>query len=183
MKFKSLFLILAVCFFSGSSFAQAKKFNIEISMPDNYWLTLKNNTPVKVKITNKSERELNTEQIAGISFYFSKCPQISKCGKRGDKFVAHSEVENKGLKKDASFEFEVNIADLYWMDAVSGNTNLNEKEPKNFEIISSDNKYFYAVVKTRSKYLNEKVMPGKSYNYESYESNEIILELKLNTTK
>ncbi len=81
MKFKYLFFIATFCLFSGISFAQEKKFNfterehftIEISLPDNYWQTLKNKS-LKVKVTNKFGKEIN-KKVFRIIFIFPVCPK------------------------------------------------------------------------------------------------------------
>ncbi len=115
MKFKFLIVILIIGFFTASSFAQEKDFGIQISLKESViWRNAKN-IPLKVKVTNKSAKDFNTSELKGIYFSLSRNSKTEK----SNLFAADAKIPVQNLKENDSFEFEVNLADLYWQDAKS----------------------------------------------------------------
>jgi hypothetical protein len=174
MKLKILMLAVLFSLFSIVSFAQEINFDIQISLNQEIFRENNKNIPVKILITNKAEQELDTSKLGSINFYFSKCPKIKACYSRGDLFISSDKVGSKILKKDESFEFETNLADLYWVDASSSMLDLNKL--KNLNKVPSGNKYFYADIKIFDKYYEEKEL--KIPTFKSFKSNEIIQTIK-----
>src|SRR5687767_8282 len=117
MKVKYLFLVLISVLFSSNLFGQ--DFKVEISLDNANFGSIKTLNPLKVKITNKSEKTLNTKDLLPLRFYFSKCPQTKSCDTREDNLTASAKLEEKTLGKGESFEFQINLADLYWSDPIS----------------------------------------------------------------
>lgn len=174
MKLKYLSLILLLLLFTVNSFGQ-KDFTVEISLENaNFWSKDKLN-PLEVKITNKSEEVLNTKDFKSFTLYFSKCSKSETCNISGDKFVAYSGIKEKKLKKDEKLEFNVNLADFYWMNASS--SNMDFSQPKNIWVVPISNKYFYTDVAIFDGY-SEIGNSGKTLLYKRYESNEIIFETR-----
>lgn len=172
MKLKFLFLI--TCLFSVNAFAQEKNFSVEISLKENNRALIGKDNLVNVKITNDSEQLLlKTENIESIILFMSRCPKIRKCDTREDVYVAYSEIKPKNFKQNEALEFHVNLADLYWKPFIS--SNIDFKNPKNFNTVPFVNKYLYAVIKIFDKYLKFEKQPIEIPISKSYESNEIIL--------
>ena len=171
MKYKVLFAVLAAFLLVTNSFAQ----NVEVSVSmENKNLWGRKDFPVKVKITNKAEDNLDTKILKGISFCFSKRLKFNEYGKRGEKYTAFAEIPQKLIKENESFEFEVNLSDLYWADEVSSSRNL--KSPKNLSTIPVENRIFYAVVRVFTDDLNLKEMTIPISN--SFASNQILTTFK-----
>lgn len=140
------FMILAI--FSGLVFgfltinAQERDFEIEISLEETSISKSSRDVPVKISITNKSDRVLKTDGLKTIHFFFSKCVLGVVCKEKKHTYSAFSEMPGKRIKSKAVLEFEVNLADLYWKNA-EGNTFFRE-DKKNLEEVPAENIYFYA---------------------------------------
>jgi hypothetical protein len=160
--------------FSSNLFGQ-QDFTVEISLDNpNFW-NLKNLAPLNVKITNNSEKALNTETIKYFNLYFSKCPIVERCNRREDNMRASASIEQKMLNKNASFEFQINLANLHWSDPVSSAWNF--REPKNIQVVPIWNKYFFVDITVVEKYVeleNSEKLPVQK----NYRSNEIVFETK-----
>ncbi len=168
MNLRFLLLVLAVSLFSIASFAQEKNIEIELSLKDSKILTKSKNVPVKIKITNKSEQTLNTEDLGNLFLYFSKCQKNVMCYAGGDLLFASVGIKSKKLKKNKSIEFESNLSDSIWIDELSS----FRYNKKNFYTIPTETIYFYAAIPTRKD-----VLPEGTRLPEDFLSNQITVSL------
>lgn len=177
MKLRFLLSVLAVGLFSIAVFAQEKNIEIELSLKNPRILTTSKNVPVKIKITNKSEQTLNTEDLGNLFLYFSKCQKDVMCYTYGDLLFASVGIKSKKLKKNKSIEFKTNLSDLIWNDnmssfryglKISGFKSFNN----NFYVIPTENIYFYAAIPTRKD-----VLPQGTRLPEDFLSNQITVSL------
>lgn len=173
MKHKILFVVLAICCFTSASFSQNQKIEVNISMEDTNLFGRKD-LPVKVKITNKAEDDLDTKTLKLIKFCFFKRLTCSEPGILGDKYIAFTGIPQKLLKKDESFEFEVNLKDLHWKDEILSGRDLDA--PKNFATIPIINRILEVVISvySHSIFLNGMNIPINK----SFLSNQIFTTLK-----
>ncbi|NNE98156.1 MAG: hypothetical protein HKN25_03960 [Pyrinomonadaceae bacterium] len=151
MKFMllAIFPVLVFCTFLAP--AQERNFEIEVSFEDKIISKVSKETLVRVKITNKADEPLNLSGIETIHFFFSKCVLGVVCKEDKHTYSAFASIPSRSpsdpdnprqLRKNRSFEFDVDLADLYWKDA-KGNTFYRE-DKKNFSVVPNENVYFYA---------------------------------------
>ena len=138
--FLAIFSILILSFLSIS--AQEREFEIEISVEETGIARSSKEVPVKISIKNKSDEVLKTDGLKTIHFFFSKCVLGIVCKEKEHTYSAFSAIPPKRIKAGETFEFEINLADLYWKNA-DGNTFYRE-DRKNFEDVPLENIYFYA---------------------------------------
>ncbi|MBX7169706.1 MAG: hypothetical protein K1X72_02040 [Pyrinomonadaceae bacterium] len=175
MNLKTYTIALSIILFLfGNCFAQELKFDFDISLNQNIFWAKDKNIIAKISITNKSEQILDTSKLNGLAFYLSKCPKVRYqfCSTHGENFVSSVKIKSKFLKKDESLEFEVSLADLYWIDAISNS--IDFKYPKNLNKVPISNKYFYGVISVFEKYLEVKDFPSKIPISKPFFSNEIV---------
>ncbi len=163
-----LLLILAV-----NSFPQKENFDIEISLPENNFWELKKHGLLTVKLVNKSGKKLNTKNT-GLNIFFSKCSKNEKCEVIEDKFGAGSDIEEKHLKENEAFDFNIDLRGMYWKDLISSIIDI--EQPNNFEIVPAANKYLYAVLIKEIEYNNKEENSSGKPIYKRYTSNEILLD-------
>lgn len=175
MKAKGLFVALLIGLFSIISNAK-ENIELEVSFKENKVDMASTNIPVNMKIVNKSEQILDLEKLRGISFYFKRCSKIITCGVRGDLYLASAKLESRKLNKDEVYEFEINLADLYWKDAILSTIDLNY--PKNFTEVPRTNKYFHAVIQVFDKNIKLDNYPSEIPIYKKFESNEVKVEFE-----
>lgn len=173
MKVKYLFSVLILVLFSSNLFGQ--DFNVEISLDNANFRSIKNLNPLKIKIINKSEKTLNTKTLLPLRFYFSKCPQTESCNTREDNLMASAKLKEKMLGKGESFEFQINLADLHWFDPMSSVWDFSE--PKNIQIVPASNKHFFVDAAVIKQYV-EQGSSGEFPMKAVYRSNEIIFGTK-----
>ena len=170
MKLKLLFLVFIFNFLSIVSFAQEKNIEIQVSLKSPAIETKSKNVPVKIKITNKSEQILDTEDLGNLVLYFSTCRQDDEmCYRLGGLLSASVEIKSTKIKKNKSIEFEANLSDLVWGSILSS----FRSSEKNFYTISKENKYFYAALPTRKN-----VLPDGTRLADDFLSNQITVRLK-----
>ena len=152
MKHKFLFSVLFICLLAAASSAQAnaqdKDFNVSISIKDQTFLQNSADWLVKVKITNLSDRVLNTKEC-GLIFKFRKtAPELKSANALGDYAL-----QERLIKPGEAFEFEANLKNLRWIEpakssifvlerkdqpvykpALSGNYSLTATVNKNEEV-------------------------------------------------
>jgi hypothetical protein len=83
-------------------------------------------------------------------FYLSKCVLGERCEENKDTYASFIKIPYKTIAENKSFEFKVNLADLYWKDAKIYPAHV--KNIKNFKTIPSENIYFYAQIKALEGY-------------------------------
>lgn len=171
MKYRLLLTILFICSFGAVSFAQDQNIVVNISL-ENTNLFGRKVIPVKVRIINKSENLLNTETLTYLTFYFSVCSINDICESWKEKYIALAEIPEKRLKKDESFDFEIDLTDLYWMNAISSIRDFDA--PKNFVTIPSENRFFYAIVSVFDKHLKSEGSLQSIPIYKNFPSNQIL---------
>ena len=142
MKFNLLAIFSIIVFGLVTANAQTLEYEIEISLDETEISKSAKEIPVGVKITNKSDEVLVTSGLKTIHFFFSKCVLGVVCKEKKHTYSAFTEIPFKRIKSSAFFEFEINLADLYWKD-VDGNTFYRE-DKKNFKTVPKENIYFYA---------------------------------------
>lgn len=166
MRFKFIISILAIAAFSITSLAQKKNFDIEVSLTKQMIQRNAESVPVKVKITNQSKDELNTSELKKVFFFISRCSNQENCY---DSFhtVVGVEIPARILKETDTFEFEANLADLYWQSVKSGF--IDYQFPKNLGKVPKNFNYFFAVIRI----LDETSEKPSSI---TFSSNKIALE-------
>jgi hypothetical protein len=168
---RALLQVLVICLLSASVSARDNKFEISVALEEVNVLTAIQNIPVKVKITNKSVQNLNTANLPGILFYFSKCRQTEKCAAPKNTYVGGTDLKPKILKKDLALEFAVNLAELSWNDAHA--PVLDFSQLWTMATIPEGAYYFYAEIRVFDK--TAKV--GEAPRYTRVLSNEIEVRL------
>ncbi len=142
MKLRFLIIFLLVVFCSTANLAQKRNYEIEISLEETGISKGAKDIPVKVTITNKADEVLKTSGLVTIHFFFSKCELGAVCREKESTFSAYSEIPAKRIDSNESFEFEVNLAGLYWNNR-DGNVFYKENI-RNFNMVPPENIYFYA---------------------------------------
>jgi hypothetical protein len=165
VKIKFLFLAFIFNFLSVTAFPQERNVEIQISLKSETIVTKSKNVLVKIKVINKSEQILNTEELGKIFLYFSKCHKDEMCYRQGDLLFAGVEIKPKKLKQNKSVEFESNLSSLTWQDNISS----FRFQKNNFKMISAENIYFYAAIPRKN------VLPDGSRLPEDFQSNQIIV--------
>ncbi len=155
MKFKLLVLFIFV--FSVSVFPQEMNYEIETYLEDTAIEKSSSEINARVIIKNKAEETLLTSRLQRLYFHFSKCPIETVCKKSGDIYTASAQIPFKKIREDKSFEFTVNLADLFWMEGSISHFSAENK--KNFSVIPKDNIYFYAGTKTLDGYKKKNKGP------------------------
>jgi hypothetical protein len=133
--------------------------------------------PVRVEITNKAEESLKTEGLGVVQFRFSKCLTPGNCHSSQDSYIASSRIPAKLLREGQSFEFEVNLAELHWMDPISSYIDTNF--PKNFaSAIPSENIYFQASVSLPKGFKTDESTKQKIPVNKSFYSNTMTVAIE-----
>jgi hypothetical protein len=134
-------LTLAIFIFlpaDALSQAQADAFSLSISAEQDaaYPYMIK----VRGKIENKSGE---TASLDGVTFNFRK-KHVTDYGSchRGECLIAgYAFKSEKSLKQGESIEFEVDLSDLYWTDAISSTIDL--RQPKGAPPVGGRNQYLF----------------------------------------
>ncbi len=142
MKFRFLIIFSLVVFCCSAILAQERNYELEISLEETAISKGAKEIPVKFTITNRADEVLKTSGLMTVHFFFSKCELGAVCREKESTFSAYSEIPTKLINSNESFEFEVNLADLYW-NSRDGNVFYKE-DIKNFNMIPAENIYFYA---------------------------------------
>lgn len=150
MKLRNLALFSIIIIGVVSTSAQNRDYEIEISLENSIVSQTSKKIPVKVTIKNNAELALKTTGLNNIHFYFSKCIVGSVCYREGDIYTSFAKIPSKEIREAASFEFEINLADLYWKDVKS--TGTNTEIIKNFNKIPRANVFLYAGIRTLKGY-------------------------------
>jgi hypothetical protein len=172
-KFAVVFSIIIICL-TGTS-AQDRNAEIEVSMDETSISTRSTTTIVNVKITNKADEVLKTEGLGNINFYFSRVFTEKTIRSLGDVFEAKTNIPAKILRNNETFEFKVNLYDLYWFDSMSGF--IDPKKP-NLNEVPSENIYFSANIKLLDKYEYNSSAKRKLPVYKYFRSNTIDVNFK-----
>jgi hypothetical protein len=123
MKLKFLFSILLICFLAADSFAQEKDFDVSISIKDQTLLQTSGDWLVKVKITNLSDKALNTRDC-GLIFRFRKTAPESKSANALGNYA----LQERLIKQNETFEFEANLKNLRWIEPVKSSVFVLERK-------------------------------------------------------
>src|SRR5947209_5676428 len=129
-------LFLFIVPLSALSQPRADAFNLSISV-EQTTLHPPQNTKVKAKIENNSGRAVNLSDLRSVFFNLTRhSKNVEEC-RWGDCFLAGFPVNgNHKLMNGESFEFTVDLSDLYWKDMISSQYDF--REPKNMsEVIQS----------------------------------------------
>jgi hypothetical protein len=110
MKPKFLISILSVCLLAAAASAQEKDFDVAISVKDQTFLQNSGDWLVKVKITNLSDKVLNTRDC-GLIFRFRKTAPESKSAVALGDYA----LPERLIKQNETFEFEANLKKLRWV--------------------------------------------------------------------
>jgi hypothetical protein len=127
MKPRFLFAILFICLLAAASSseinAQDKDFNVSISIKDQTFTQASAGWLVRVKITNLSDRVLNTKDC-GLIFRFKKnAPGIKSANALGDYALPERQI-----KQNETFEFEANLKNLRWVAPAKSSIFILERE-------------------------------------------------------
>jgi hypothetical protein len=137
--------------------AQQRNYEIQVFLDQTIFSKNSETLRAKVTIKNKAERDLRTAGLKNVRFFFSKCLLGTPCERNDDTFVSFAEIPARKIRENKSFQFEVNLADLYWKDAKI-NPNYTENI-KNFKAVPNENIYFYAGIKTLEGYKTKNFGP------------------------
>jgi len=155
MKLLAIFSIIVSCFVYVD--AQERKYDIAVYIEETSISKTSRQIPVKVTITNNAERTLSTKALNNIHFFFSKCLLGAPCDEDKDIYASFIKIPPKNIRENKSFEFTVNLANLFWKDAKIDP--LHSKNIKNFKIVPLENIYFYAGIKSLEGYRKKNFGP------------------------
>ena len=158
MKLLAIFSIVVSCFVYAD--AQERKYEIAVYLGETSISKTSKYIPVKVTITNEAKRTLRTRALNNIHFFFSKCILGAPCNENKDIYASFIKIPPKNIRENKSFEFTVNLANLFWKDAKIDP--LHSKNIKNLKIVPPENIYFYAGIKSLEGYKKKDF--GPKYN-------------------
>lgn len=127
MKPEFLFSILLICLLAAISLTQAnaqdKEFSVSISIKDQTFLQNSGDWLVRVKITNLSDKILNTKDC-GLIFRFRKtAPESKSANALGDYAL-----QERLIKQNETFEFEANLKNLRWVEPAKSSIFVLERK-------------------------------------------------------
>ncbi|HEX8247203.1 MAG TPA: hypothetical protein VF599_03380 [Pyrinomonadaceae bacterium] len=129
MKLKILFPMLFICLLATVSSAQVnaqeKDFDVSISIKDQAFLQNSGAWLVRVKITNFSDKVLNTKDC-GLIFRFRKtAPESKSADALGDYAL-----QERSIKQNETFEFEANLKNLRWIESAKPSVFVLERKDR-----------------------------------------------------
>jgi hypothetical protein len=180
MKLKFLFSILVICLFATASStrtnAQKKQFDVSISVKDAAFLLLPGDWLVKVKITNLSDKVLNTKDCA-LLFKFRKTASESESANA----IGGYPIEERLIKQNESFEFEANLKNLRWVEPSKSSVFvLERKERPAYKPALSG---YYSLTATVTRYEESGSAQSRKVKVFNSTSNALAVKIGLKTDK
>jgi hypothetical protein len=160
-------VLLTLLAFSCCAFAQGGvKVSLSLSANGNVFEP-KGDTRIRVKVVNEGPQTLGLDNQRAVRIRLSRPRRYSDCHRSDCWGATFSLSHRREIGPAGSFEFEVNLVDLYWSDSISGFYDI--RRPRNL---------FKAVPSGSYRLFVEVPLPKRNSVNNDVSSNDLVVKVE-----